>query len=150
MITQVHSPNYVVWLSISWTTTILAFSILLPDTWRILEEQGRSKGYIWRGAAFIGPHHRWHQTVPTKPEPRDSCISKSVTDDQISQDALECLNSLQTPFAILEERRRLGLKLDASAIDEMRQWVRRAGHEVRALRICVVMISRLIGLRFRN
>ena len=50
--------------------------------------------------------------------------------DCVLQDAVESLNSLQTPFAVLEERRRRGLKLDSSAVDEMREWIGRAGHNV--------------------
>ena len=47
-----------------------------------------------------------------------------------SQEAVTALNSLQTSFAVLEERRRAGLKMDDSAVHEMRQWLSRAGHTV--------------------
>ncbi|KAL6719970.1 Folylpolyglutamate synthetase [Lecanora helva] len=45
-------------------------------------------------------------------------------------DAITALNSLQTSFAVLEERRRQGLKMDDSAVREMRQWISRAGHAI--------------------
>ena len=46
------------------------------------------------------------------------------------QDAIVALNSLQTSFAVLEERRKQGHKMDDSAVHEMRQWISRAGHAV--------------------
>ncbi|EFE33147.1 folylpolyglutamate synthetase, putative [Trichophyton benhamiae CBS 112371] len=39
-------------------------------------------------------------------------------------DAIQRLNSTQTGFKVLEERRRLAQKLDSSGIEQMRQWLR--------------------------
>ena len=47
-----------------------------------------------------------------------------------NQDAITSLNSLQTSFAVLEERRRQGHKMDDSAVREMREWISRAGYNV--------------------
>jgi len=46
------------------------------------------------------------------------------------QDAVTALNSLQTSFAVLQERRKRGTKMDDSAVGEMKQWISRAGHAV--------------------
>ncbi|KAH0559232.1 hypothetical protein GP486_004257 [Trichoglossum hirsutum] len=43
-------------------------------------------------------------------------------------DAIDKLNLLQSGFAVLEERRKMGLKMDGSAVVEMRQWARRIGY----------------------
>ncbi|KIE01301.1 Folylpolyglutamate synthase, partial [Metarhizium majus ARSEF 297] len=45
-----------------------------------------------------------------------------------SQDAIDALNSLQTPYAVIEERRKLGIKPDASSIREMRAYLARIGY----------------------
>ena len=86
--------------------------------------------YHLQGAAFAGPHHRWRRIVLTELDLEHPRNSGSMIIDCFVQDAVESLNSLQTPFAILEERRRLGLKLGGSAVDEMREWIGRAGHKV--------------------
>ncbi|KAI1815567.1 tetrahydrofolylpolyglutamate synthase [Poronia punctata] len=43
-------------------------------------------------------------------------------------DAIDALNSLQTPYAIIEARRKAGVRPDASSIAEMRQYLRRIGY----------------------
>ncbi|KAI1334104.1 FolC bifunctional protein [Xylariaceae sp. FL0016] len=43
-------------------------------------------------------------------------------------DAIDALNSLQTPFAILEARRKAGIRPDAGSIAEMRSYLRRIGY----------------------
>ncbi|KAF7538955.1 hypothetical protein G7054_g2533 [Neopestalotiopsis clavispora] len=42
-------------------------------------------------------------------------------------DAIDALNSLQTPFAIIEARRKAGVRPDAASIAEMRVYLRRIG-----------------------
>ncbi|KAI1871025.1 hypothetical protein JX265_006065 [Neoarthrinium moseri] len=42
-------------------------------------------------------------------------------------DAIDALNSLQTPFAIIEARRKAGIRPDAASIAEMRVYLRRIG-----------------------
>ena len=43
---------------------------------------------------------------------------------------MQLLNSTQSGFKVLEERRRLGQKIDGSAVKQMRQWIRRLGYTV--------------------
>ncbi|KAF2966052.1 hypothetical protein GQX73_g7523 [Xylaria multiplex] len=43
-------------------------------------------------------------------------------------DAIDALNSLQTPYAIIEARRRAGIRPDAISIAEMRVYLRRIGY----------------------
>ena len=50
---------------------------------------------------------------------------------------MQRLNSTQTGFKVLEERRRLGQKLDDSAVEKMRQWLRRIGYTVGLQNNCV-------------
>jgi len=94
--------------------------------------------------------HSWRLIVPTQCKLRELCISEAVANSRILRNTTECLNSLQTPFAVLEEKRRLGMKLDASAVDKMKELVRRTGHEACFQRIYIVMIRRPISLRYRN
>ncbi|KAI0126397.1 tetrahydrofolylpolyglutamate synthase, partial [Xylariales sp. AK1849] len=42
-------------------------------------------------------------------------------------DAIDALNSLQTPYAIVEARRKAGIRPDAASIAEMRVYIRRIG-----------------------
>lgn len=46
----------------------------------------------------------------------------------ISQDAIDALNSLQTPFAIIEARRKAGIRPDAASVREMRGYLARIGY----------------------
>ncbi|KAI0011943.1 tetrahydrofolylpolyglutamate synthase [Xylariaceae sp. FL0662B] len=43
-------------------------------------------------------------------------------------DAIDALNSLQTPYAIIEARRKAGIRPDAASIAEMRVYLRRIGY----------------------
>ncbi|KAK8132813.1 folylpolyglutamate synthase [Apiospora kogelbergensis] len=43
-------------------------------------------------------------------------------------DAIDALNSLQTPYAIIEARRKAGIRPDATSIAEMRTYLRRIGY----------------------
>lgn len=47
-----------------------------------------------------------------------------------SQDAIDALNSLQTPFAVLEARRKAGIRPDEASIREMRAYLARIGYTV--------------------
>ena len=47
-----------------------------------------------------------------------------------NQDAIDALNSLRTPFAVLEARRKAGIRTDATAVREMRAYLARIGHSV--------------------
>jgi folylpolyglutamate synthase len=46
------------------------------------------------------------------------------------QDAIDALNTLQTPYAVIEARRKAGIKPDASSLAEMRTYLGRIGHSV--------------------
>ena len=48
-----------------------------------------------------------------------------------NQDAIDALNSLQTPFAVIEARRKAGIRPDATSIKEMRTYLARLGYSVR-------------------
>jgi folylpolyglutamate synthase len=46
-------------------------------------------------------------------------------------EAVDALNSLQTPYAVLEERRKAGHKPSYASVEAMREYLRRIGHTVR-------------------
>ncbi|CAM1504511.1 Fc.00g021020.m01.CDS01 [Cosmosporella sp. VM-42] len=57
-------------------------------------------------------------------------------------DAIDALNSLQTPFAIIEARRRAGIRPDAASIKEMRAYLRRIGYTPKDLdRLNIVHVA---------
>lgn len=47
------------------------------------------------------------------------------------QDAIDALNTLQTPYEVIEARRKAGVKPDAASIKEMRTYLNRIGYSVR-------------------
>lgn len=49
----------------------------------------------------------------------------------LPQDAIDALNTLQTPFAVIEARRKAGIKPDESSITEIKAYWARLGHAVR-------------------
>lgn len=61
------------------------------------------------------------------------------------QDAIDVLNTLQTPFAVIEARRKAGIKPDQSSITEIKAYWARLGHTVRSL-----FISFHIGLCYMS
>ncbi len=46
------------------------------------------------------------------------------------KDAIDALNTLQTSFRVLEERRKAGIRLDENVNAEMRAWLKRIGYSV--------------------
>ncbi|EFQ99029.1 folylpolyglutamate synthase [Nannizzia gypsea CBS 118893] len=57
-------------------------------------------------------------------------------------DAVQRLNSTQTGFKKLEERRQLAQKLGDSDVEQMRQWLRRVGHSTKDLnRLNIVHVA---------
>jgi hypothetical protein len=50
-----------------------------------------------------------------------------------TQDAIDALNTLQTSFRVLDERRKAGIRLDENVNAEMRAWLKRIGHSVSLL-----------------
>ena len=46
------------------------------------------------------------------------------------QDAIDALNSLQTPFAVIEARRKAGIKPNEASMHEMRVYLTRIGYTV--------------------
>jgi len=57
-------------------------------------------------------------------------------------DAIDALNSLQTPYAVIEARRRAGVRPDAASVREMRAYLARIGYSPRDLdRLNVVHVA---------
>lgn len=46
------------------------------------------------------------------------------------QDAIDALNSLQTPHEVIEARRKAGVRPDAASMEEMRVYLARIGYYV--------------------
>lgn len=58
------------------------------------------------------------------------------------QDAIDALNSLQTPFAVIEARRKAGIRPDAASVREMRAYLARIGYAPRDLdRLNIVHVA---------
>ncbi|KAG6253746.1 methionine-synthesizing 5- methyltetrahydropteroyltriglutamate--homocysteine methyltransferase [Claviceps purpurea] len=51
-----------------------------------------------------------------------------ATSSRTYGDAIDALNSLQTPYAVVEARRKAGIRPDASSMREMRAYLARIGH----------------------
>ena len=64
-------------------------------------------------------------------------IETTVT-NETNQDAIDALNSLQTPFAVIEARRKAGIRPDATSIKEMRAYLARLGYSVRPQSLSIV------------
>jgi folylpolyglutamate synthase len=59
-----------------------------------------------------------------------------------AQDAIDALNSLQTPYAVIEARRRAGIRPDAASVREMRAYLARIGYAPRDLdRLNIVHVA---------
>ncbi|CCF40327.1 hypothetical protein CH063_10925, partial [Colletotrichum higginsianum] len=43
-------------------------------------------------------------------------------------DAVDALNTLQTPFAVIEARRKAGIRPDEASVKEMRAYLARVGY----------------------
>ncbi|KAL2157172.1 hypothetical protein VTH06DRAFT_6393 [Thermothelomyces fergusii] len=57
-------------------------------------------------------------------------------------DAIDALNSLQTPYAVIEARRRAGIRPDAASVREMRAYLARIGYGPRDLdRLNIVHVA---------
>lgn len=54
------------------------------------------------------------------------------------QDAIDALNSLQTPYHIIEYRRKAGIRPDATSMREMKGYLRRIGYTVCLIRCRVL------------
>lgn len=91
----------------------------------------KTRSYHYRKAVPPTPGNMTVTTNLTyhvcRPRISASAISKFAN---LPQDAVEKLNSTQSGFKVLEERRRLGQKLNSDNVEQMRQWVRRIGHDV--------------------
>jgi folylpolyglutamate synthase len=51
----------------------------------------------------------------------------------LPQDAIDALNSLQTPYSVIEARRKAGIRPDAASVREMRAYLARVGYSPRDL-----------------
>ncbi|KAI2783765.1 FolC bifunctional protein [Daldinia loculata] len=57
-----------------------------------------------------------------------SCRTMATQAGRTYNDAIDALNSLQTPYAIVEARRKAGIRPDAASIAEMHEYLRRIGY----------------------
>ncbi|KAH6633964.1 Mur ligase [Chaetomium sp. MPI-SDFR-AT-0129] len=65
-----------------------------------------------------------------------------ATTTRTYNDAIDALNSLQTPFAVIEARRRAGVRPDAASVREMRAYLARLGYTPRDLdRLNIVHVA---------
>ncbi|KAK1996686.1 FolC bifunctional protein [Colletotrichum falcatum] len=53
-----------------------------------------------------------------------------MTSLRSAQDAVDALNTLQTPFAVIEARRKAGVRPDEASVREMRAYVARLGYSI--------------------
>ncbi|KAK4184474.1 Mur ligase [Podospora australis] len=53
---------------------------------------------------------------------------KMATKSRTYNDAIDALNTLQTPFAVIEARRKAGVRPDATSVSEMRAYLSRIGY----------------------
>ncbi|OAA81103.1 Folylpolyglutamate synthetase [Akanthomyces lecanii RCEF 1005] len=58
-------------------------------------------------------------------------MATSPTTTRSYNDAIDALNTLQTPYEVIEARRKAGVKPDAASIKEMRTYLNRIGYSVR-------------------
>ncbi|KAM7198246.1 Mur ligase [Naviculisporaceae sp. PSN 640] len=79
-----------------------------------------------------------HLTVRTLTSISNMASSKSRT----YADAIDALNTLQTPFAVIEARRKAGIRPDAASVKEMRVYLSRIGYSPRDLdRLNIVHVA---------
>ncbi|KAH9892126.1 tetrahydrofolylpolyglutamate synthase [Xylariomycetidae sp. FL2044] len=74
---------------------------------------------------------RIHQPFPSPKRTLSPCSSWRTMASQSARtynDAIDALNSLQTPYAIFEARRKAGIRPDASFMAEMNVYLRRIGY----------------------
>ncbi|KAK3985940.1 tetrahydrofolylpolyglutamate synthase [Cladorrhinum sp. PSN332] len=57
-----------------------------------------------------------------------SLLSRKMATARSYNDAIDALNSLQTPFAVIEARRKAGIRPDADSVREMRGYLARIGY----------------------
>lgn len=57
-------------------------------------------------------------------------LDRSNLTDSAFQDAIDALNTLQTPYAVIEARRKAGIRPDEQSIKEMRAYLARIGYSV--------------------
>ncbi|KAL2173534.1 Mur ligase [Thermothelomyces heterothallicus CBS 202.75] len=68
--------------------------------------------------------------------------SATRTTTRTYNDAIDALNSLQTPYAVIEARRRAGIRPDATSVREMRAYLARIGYTPRDLdRLNIVHVA---------
>lgn len=77
------------------------------------------------------------------PGPTRLVILRSSTQANSNQDAVDLLNTLQTPFGVLRKRRDAGIKLDKTANDEMRKCLGQIGYSVTSLFLLMLAASNL-------
>ncbi|KAK7983855.1 folylpolyglutamate synthase [Apiospora arundinis] len=73
---------------------------------------------------FFSPH----RTMATSTTAAAATSVVGAQRPRTYNDAIDALNSLQTPYAIIEARRKAGIRPDATSIAEMRTYLRRIGY----------------------
>jgi folylpolyglutamate synthase len=91
-------------------------------------------------------HARWTFIVPrslTRAISGFGPFSRTMaTTARSYNDAIDALNSLQTPYAVIEARRRAGVRPDAASVREMRAYLARLGYTPRDLdRLNIVHVA---------
>ncbi|KND91356.1 Folylpolyglutamate synthase [Tolypocladium ophioglossoides CBS 100239] len=67
--------------------------------------------------------------------PRRTALRTMASAARSYNDAIDALNSLQTPHAVIEARRKAGMRPDAASMREMRAYLARIGYTVRPPRV---------------
>lgn len=77
-------------------------------------------------------HHHHPLIISAVPSPAADC----------PQDAIDALNTLQTPYAVIEARRKAGIRPDAASVREMRGYLARIGYSPKDLdRLNIVHVA---------
>jgi hypothetical protein len=66
----------------------------------------------------------------SRPDSSGLLFSGKSTSNSGLQDAIDALNSLQTPYAIIAARQKAGIRPDATSIGEMKGYLNRIGYSV--------------------
>ncbi|OAR02505.1 hypothetical protein LLEC1_05451 [Akanthomyces lecanii] len=69
-----------------------------------------------------------HLVAPRSQPLRTMATAAAATTTRSYNDAIDALNTLQTPYEVIEARRKAGVKPDAASIKEMRTYLNRIGY----------------------
>ncbi len=74
--------------------------------------------------------HPLSLSLPPQTQTKEVSLADRET-PPTEQDAIDALNTLQTPYEVIEARRKAGIRPDASSVQEMKTYLRRIGYSVR-------------------